>query len=87
MISDSDQITRISGRIQAARRAQGMSQQRLADRAGLESRQVITKIETGRREDLSIVELTEIADALGVSVHALIDLTEPLVLHVDTRIP
>jgi transcriptional regulator with XRE-family HTH domain len=44
-----------------------MSQTTLADRAGLESRQVITSIEIGRREDIGIVELTKIAQVLGVT--------------------
>ena len=62
---------RIGWRIQTLRKLQGLTQEQLADRAGLQ-RQHVTRIEAGRYA-VTIDVLQSIADALGMTV----DLIDP----------
>lgn len=57
--------------IRAARQAQGMSQESLADKAGID-RSYIGGIERGEH-NIAIMNLLKIADALGMKVSSLLD--------------
>ena len=59
-------------RIAALRKQEGISQQELADRAGL-TRQHIGKIEKGELVNVAYVTIQQIAEALGMTV----DITDP----------
>lgn len=53
----------VGSNVERLRRAQGMTQEQLADRSGF-SQQYISGLENGRRNP-TVVTLYEIADALG----------------------
>ena len=59
-------------RITALRKLEGISQQELADRAGL-TRQHIGRIEKGELVSVAYVTIQQIAEALGMTV----DITDP----------
>ena len=77
-------------RITALRKIAGISQQELADRAGL-TRQHIGRIENGELVSVAYVTIQQIAEALGMTV----DIIDPelqdlarlnrLTLHITTR--
>ena len=73
MTDEQKQVTRdrIGQRIAALRKLQGLSQEQLADRAGLQ-RTHISRIESGKY-DVTICVLQSIAEALGMTV----DITDP----------
>ena len=58
---------RMGRRIAALRKLAGMSQQELADRAGL-TRQHIGRIEKGELVSVACVTIQQIAEALGMTV-------------------
>jgi transcriptional regulator with XRE-family HTH domain len=58
---------RIGQRITALRKMEGISQQELADRAGL-TRQHIGRIEKGELVSVAYVTILQIAEALGMTV-------------------
>ena len=58
---------RIGQRITALRKLEGISQQELADRAGL-TRQHIGRIEKGELVSVAYVTIQQIAEALGMTV-------------------
>lgn len=66
MAQDLDPRETIGQRVAKYRRLQGWSAQKLADESGL-TRSVITNIENGRREDLTVNELLAISVALGMA--------------------
>jgi transcriptional regulator with XRE-family HTH domain len=61
------QAQRIGQRITALRKLEGISQQELADRAGL-TRQHIGRIEKGELVSVAYVTIHQIAEALGMTV-------------------
>ena len=61
------QAQRMGQRITALRKLEGISQQELADRAGL-TRQHIGRIEKGELVSVSFVTIQAIAEALGMTV-------------------
>ena len=63
---------RMGQRITALRKLEGISQQELADRAGL-TRQHIGRIEKGELVSVAYVTIQQIAEALGMAV----DITDP----------
>ena len=63
---------RMGQRITALRKLEGISQQELADRAGL-TRQHIGRIEKGELVSVAYVTIQQIAEALGMTV----DLIDP----------
>jgi transcriptional regulator with XRE-family HTH domain len=67
-----DSETTIGDRVRRARREQGMTQEELAERAGL-SRELIAKIEQGRRQSVRLTSLTRLAQALDVPLSELAD--------------
>jgi transcriptional regulator with XRE-family HTH domain len=67
-----DSETTIGDRLRRARREQGMTQEDLAERAGL-SRELIAKIEQGRRQSVRLTTLTRLAQALDVPLSELAD--------------
>ena len=66
------QAQRMGQRITALRKLDGISQQELADRAGL-TRQHIGRIEKGELVSVAYVTIQQIAEALGMTV----DITDP----------
>ena len=58
---------RIGQRITALRKLEGISQQELADRAGL-TRQHIGRIENGELANVANVTIQQIAEAIGMTV-------------------
>jgi len=58
---------RIGQRITALRKRDGISQQELADRAGL-TRQHIGRIENGELPNVANVTIQQVAEALGMTV-------------------
>ena len=66
------QAQRMGQRITALRKLEGISQQELADRAGL-TRQHIGRIEKGELVSVAYVTIQHIAEALGMTV----DITDP----------
>jgi transcriptional regulator with XRE-family HTH domain len=66
---------RVGARIRVVRTRAGLTQERLAERLGVETLSV-SRFETGRR-GVSIPTLFRIADALGVRVQDLIDVELP----------
>lgn len=58
---------RIGQRITALRKQEGISQQELADRAGL-TRQHIGRIEKGELVSVAYVTIQQIAEAIGMTV-------------------
>ena len=63
---------RMGQRITALRKMEGISQQELADRAGI-SRQHVGRIEKGELVSVAYVTIQQIAEALGMTV----DLIDP----------
>ena len=61
------QAQRMGQRITALRKLEGISQQELADRAGL-TRQHIGSIERGELINVACVTIQQIAEALGMTV-------------------
>jgi transcriptional regulator with XRE-family HTH domain len=61
------QAQRMGQRITALRKLEGISQQELADRAGL-TRQHIGRIENGELPNVANVTIQQIAEALGMTV-------------------
>ena len=61
------QAQRMGQRITALRKLEGISQQELADRAGL-TRQHIGRIEKGELVSVAYVTIQQIAEALGLTV-------------------
>ncbi|HEX8395487.1 MAG TPA: XRE family transcriptional regulator [Longimicrobium sp.] len=68
----SEQNARIGGRIRSLREQRGMTQEELAAALRIQSRQSLAAVEAGTRR-VSAEELLWAAEALGVSVHALVD--------------
>lgn len=72
---------RAAGRMRSLRGARGWTAQRLADEmttAGIDwNRGVVTKLETGRRENITVDELVALAALFGVSPMELIGAEEP----------
>lgn len=64
------QTETLGKRLARHRKAAGMSAQGLADRVGV-TRAVINNLELGRREDMTVGQLVQISDALGVPAAAL----------------
>ncbi|MBK6881197.1 MAG: helix-turn-helix transcriptional regulator [Elusimicrobia bacterium] len=62
--------------IKAFRTKKGWSQQKLAEAASL-SYATITKLEQGRAKEPTIHSMIKLADALGVSIDALVGRTPP----------
>jgi transcriptional regulator with XRE-family HTH domain len=67
----------IGGRLRAARRERGLTQEALAERARV-GLGVISDLEQGRREAARISTLTKLSDALGVTLSGLLDRRERL---------
>ena len=70
---------RVADRVRAIRRAKGLTAQALADRAPGLTAQAVSNIETGRRDKdgrrrraVTVDELMELADALGVTAWQLL---------------
>ena len=61
------QAQRMGQRITALRKMEGISQQELADRAGL-TRQHIGRIENGELPNVANVTIQQIAEAMGMTV-------------------
>ena len=61
------QAQRMGKRITALRKMEGISQQELADRAGL-TRQHIGRIEKGELVSVAYVTIQQVAEALGMTV-------------------
>jgi transcriptional regulator with XRE-family HTH domain len=66
-MSKEQHAQRIGQRITALRKREGISQQELADRAGL-TRQHIGSIERGELVNVAYVTIQQIAEALGMTV-------------------
>ena len=66
-MSKEQQAQRMGQRITALRKLAGISQQELADRAGL-TRQHIGRIEKGELVSVSFVTIQAIAEAIGMTV-------------------
>jgi transcriptional regulator with XRE-family HTH domain len=66
-MSKEQQAQRMGQRITALRKLEGISQQELADRAGL-TRQHIGRIEKGELVSVAYVTIQQIAEALGMTV-------------------
>lgn len=62
-------------RLRDARKAAGLTQQELADKAGL-ARMTVVRIENGHQEGANLATLRTLADALGVRLMDLADLEE-----------
>jgi transcriptional regulator with XRE-family HTH domain len=71
-MSKKEQALRMGQRITALRKLEGISQQELADRAGL-TRQHIGRIEKGELVSVAYVTIQQIAEALGMTV----DIVDP----------
>lgn len=67
----------IGSRLRTARRERGLTQETLAERAEV-SLGVISDLEQERRETARITTLTKLADALGITLSALLDRRERL---------
>jgi transcriptional regulator with XRE-family HTH domain len=67
----------IGSRLRAARRERGLTQEALAERSGV-SLELIGKLERGKRETARITTLTNLANALGVPLSALLGRRERL---------
>lgn len=67
----------IGSRLRAARRERGLTQEALAERAGV-ALNVIADLEQGRRESARIPTLVKLANATGVTLSALLDRRERL---------
>ena len=61
----------IGAHLRQARNERGLTQEELAERAGV-SRDIIAKLEQGTRESARITTLTKLANALGITVSALL---------------
>jgi len=66
-MSKEQHAERIGQRITALRKLEGISQQELADRAGI-SRQHVGRIEKGELVSVAYVTIQQIAEALGMTV-------------------
>ena len=62
--------------LRTIRKKQGLSQQKLAEKAGL-SYVMIAKIEQGATKEPSVVSMIKLADALGVTLDELVGRTPP----------
>ena len=71
-MSKEQHAERIGKRIAALRKLEGISQQELADRAGL-TRQHIGRIEKGELVSVAYVTIQQIAEAMGMTV----DIVDP----------
>ena len=71
-MSKEQHAQRMGQRITALRKLEGISQQELADRAGL-TRQHIGRIEKGELVSVAYVTIQQIAEAIGMTV----DLIDP----------
>ena len=71
-MSKEQAVQRMGQRITALRKMEGISQQELADRAGL-TRQHIGRIEKGELVSVAYVTIQQIAEALGMTV----DIVDP----------
>jgi transcriptional regulator with XRE-family HTH domain len=67
----------IGSRLRAARRERGLTQERLAERSGV-SVELVSALERGKRETARITSLTDLANALGVTVSDLLGRRERL---------
>lgn len=70
----------VAGKLLAkARRQSGLSAAELAERTGgLVTRTMVTNVESGRKRDLTVIELMQVASALGISPLALmVDFDDP----------
>lgn len=63
-------MNQLAETVRNARDARGLSQQELAERAGVDHT-YISHIEAGRRDNLTLGKLRNLADALGVPPHEL----------------
>jgi transcriptional regulator with XRE-family HTH domain len=61
----------LADRLEQLRKAAGLNQQELADKAGL-SMSVVSQIERGKKLDPRVSTIEALADALGVSVDELL---------------
>jgi transcriptional regulator with XRE-family HTH domain len=61
-------LDNLSGRIASLRKEKGMSQEKLAEEAGID-RVALANIETGRRRP-TVITIYKISQALGVEVQA-----------------
>lgn len=68
-----DKLNALGGRLKELREAVGLSQQGLADRAGVHL-SIVFKIEQGTNKNPRIGSLLSLAEALGVGVDRLIGL-------------
>ncbi|MBK6879842.1 MAG: helix-turn-helix transcriptional regulator [Elusimicrobia bacterium] len=68
--------TSLSESLKRLRKAHGLTQQKLAQEAGV-SLIVVTKVEQGFTKDPAMSSLVKIADVLGVSIDELIGRTVP----------
>jgi len=66
----------ISDSLRRLRKSRGLTQQRLAEKAGV-SMIVVTKIEQGTTKDPAMSSLVKMADVLDVSIDELIDRKSP----------
>lgn len=66
MAADVDTMSVLSNKVRALRRARGLDQRTLAERAGV-SMQTVSNLETGRLRDLKVSTLAALGNALGVS--------------------
>ena len=62
--------------LRTIRKKHGLSQQKLAEKAGL-SYVMIAKIEQGATKEPSVVSMIKLADVLGVSLDELVGRTPP----------
>jgi len=62
--------------LRTIRKKHGLSQQKLAEKAGL-SYVMIAKIEQGTTKEPSVVSMIKLADVLGVSLDELVGRTPP----------
>lgn len=66
-----DRVTGFAGRLRALRLAAGLTQQQLANHAGV-AQSVVTAVEQGRKADVRATTALALARALGVSVERLL---------------
>lgn len=69
-------ITNLAESLRRLRKAHGLTQQKLAQEAGV-SLIVVTKVEQGFTKDPAMSSLVKIADVMGVSIDELIGRTIP----------
>ncbi len=69
-------ITNLAESLKRLRKAHGLTQQKLAQEAGV-SLIVVTKVEQGFTKDPAMSSLVKIADVMGISIDELIGRTIP----------